>query len=103
MLHKALLSTLAALGAAALVATGSANAADDVKPTPCNGIFVTDKAGDQTTDPVPALGIPAATTTGEESLDVREVFFTSKTSADGKPQMTAHMVISNLSKEMPEN
>ncbi len=102
MLHKALLSTLAAASAAILVATAPAGAADDVAPTPCNGVFVSDKAGDQLADPAPAVNVVPLQRKAEDNLDVRDIFFNARPDAEGKMKLTANLSLTNLTKDVPD-
>jgi hypothetical protein len=90
-------------GLAVMVASGTQPAgAEDAKPTPCNGMLLKDKAGDQTIAPVGggSASLPHGSK-GPDNLDVRGLFFNYAPGADGKPVLTANIVIENLTATVP--
>ena len=74
--------------------------AQDPAPTPCNGVLISDAAGDQKVAPLFG-GTPMISTTGPDNLDIRAVFFNMTPGPDGKPVLTANMQIQNLTPEVP--
>jgi len=93
----------AALGSATLLG-GSASAADDpsTPPEPCNGITIKDATGDGLVDYFPVVTFAAPGVAREDpDDDIKEIFFTSRTGADGKPKTTVHMVVANVGGEPP--
>jgi hypothetical protein len=96
------LAAAGVLGTAAIaVAAGApAGAADAAKPTPCNGVFAVDPAGDAEYD---ANGTPpGGATPGQPNMDITSFFLNHKAGADGKPVLTANIVLKNLDMTQPE-
>jgi hypothetical protein len=88
----------AALGCATLLGAGSAGAADDPAsaPAPCNGVLVSDAAGDQLLFPTIAGGLTATASKGPDNTDIRKVFFNR---VDGV--LTANIQMTKLDKTYP--
>jgi hypothetical protein len=87
---------LAALLTLPVAFAGPAQAA---APTPCNGMFLTDPAGDAEYDAngsVPGGGKP-----GQPNMDITGLFFNYAPGADGKSVLTMNTVLANLDKTLP--
>jgi hypothetical protein len=88
------------LASLALLAVSTAfAAAGDPAPTPCNGMFVKDPAGDQIIGPVTGgfpLGGTPATSKGPDNLDIKGLFFNTVNGVT-----TANIQITNLDQSVP--
>ena len=91
------LTALIPLALAMAVVGATAAGADPVADTaPCNGVTVTDPAGDQLLFPTVVGGLTATATKGPDNTDIRRVWFNERNGV-----VTANMEITNLSKEYP--
>ena len=107
MKASALLRLAAAglLGVVGVAVSGApAGAIDAAKPVPCNGVHITDSAGDGEYDPSGTF--PAAVGGGvgpaPDNLELLRVFMNYKPGTDGKKELTANLVLKNMSGTVPE-